>query len=71
VARCAIVKQKPLPLPACQPLGVAPLPLQTLHAEMTSKTLSVRHELMAQQSFDVEEFRELFDCLRTCGLEEL
>jgi hypothetical protein len=36
-------------------------PLQNLHAEMTSNTLSTRYELKVQQTVDVKEFRELFD----------
>jgi hypothetical protein len=57
---CAIVKPKPLSLPACLPF-VAPLPLQNVHVEMTTNTLSGRYELMAHQAVDVKEFRELFD----------
>jgi hypothetical protein len=36
-------------------------PLQNLHVEMTSNTLSRLFELMVQQTVDIKAFRELFD----------
>jgi hypothetical protein len=53
----------------CQLLIVAALPpnyisqpLQDLHVEMTSNTLSRRYEFMVHQTVDVKEFRKRFYC---------
>jgi hypothetical protein len=52
--------QKPLPLPlvAPLPLNFIAQPLQNLHAEMSSNTLSRRFELMTHQTVNVKEFNE-------------
>jgi hypothetical protein len=54
VARCVIVMQKPLPLPHVAPLppNCIAQPLQNVHIEMTSNTLSRRYELMVHQIVD-------------------
>jgi hypothetical protein len=64
VARCLIRMQKPMSLSFVAPLtpNCIAQPLQNLHVEMTSNTLSRRYELMVHQIFDVEMFLELFDC---------
>jgi hypothetical protein len=57
--------QKPLSLPLVIPLPLNCIvqPLQNLHKEMTSDTLSRQYELMVLQAFDVKEFKEFFGTL--------
>jgi hypothetical protein len=55
--------QKPLSLPLVMPLlpnGIAQ-PLQNLHAEMTSNTMSRWYELMVHQTVDIKDFQEVFN----------
>jgi hypothetical protein len=66
VALWVIVMQKPLSLKPL-PLNWIGKPLQNLHIDTTSNTLSTRYEITAQQTVDVTEFRELFDSLRIGG----
>jgi hypothetical protein len=73
VARCVIVKQKPLPLPACLPATWSRAaaseqhPLQKVHIEMDSKTLSRRYGLTVHQTVQVKELREISDCPLYCS----
>jgi hypothetical protein len=64
MARCFIVMQKSLPVAVVAPLPPNSIaqPLQNLHVELTTDTLSGRYEHMVHQTTVVKEFRELFDC---------
>jgi hypothetical protein len=64
VALCIIMMQKPLSLPIVAPLppNCIAQPLQNVHIEMTSNSLSRQYEIVVHQTVDVKEFRELFDC---------
>jgi hypothetical protein len=44
------------------PSTYTPQPLENLHLEMTSNTLSRRYELLVLQTVDVKNFRNVFDC---------
>jgi hypothetical protein len=60
VARCVIVMQKALSLPLVTPLPPNRMaqPLQNLHVEMASNSLSRLYELMAHQTVDAKECNE-------------
>jgi hypothetical protein len=64
VDRCVIVMQKPLSLPLVTPLppNCIAQPLQNLHVEMTSNTLSMQYELIVHRTVDVKKLWELFYC---------
>jgi hypothetical protein len=65
VARWVIVMQKQLSLPVVLslPPNCIAKALQNFHIEMTNNTLFRRYEPMVQQTVDIEEFQEQYDCL--------
>jgi hypothetical protein len=63
VAQCIIMMHKQLTLPLVALLcpNCIALPLQNLHIEITSSTMSRLYGLMVHQIVDVKEFQDVYD----------